>query len=219
MEHAAGPILEAAFHAAPVIQTPAKPDCKHKASQPHPALVLGFKPAACTMGGGVENQLFNIKFTAKQINRMAKKSEKQHESEKLKVKKAIEKGDPESARIYAENAIRIQKQGNNYLRLASRLEAVASRLESAIKMKQVSQQMGSVVKGMDVRGTLRSNPRRGAAAVPATSGAPPRVGLSCLYPSMPAALLPARRRCSGRWTSRRSPPPASSSSRASTRRT
>ena len=102
------------------------------------------------MGGGVENQLFNIKFTAKQINRMAKKSEKQHESEKLKVKKAIEKGDPESARIYAENAIRIQKQGNNYLRLASRLEAVASRLESAIKMKQVSQQMGSVVKGMDV---------------------------------------------------------------------
>jgi hypothetical protein len=167
------------------------------------------------MGGGVENQLFNIKFTAKQINRMAKKSEKQHESEKLKVKKAIEKGDPESARIYAENAIRIQKQGNNYLRLASRLEAVASRLESAIKMKQVSQQMGSVVKGMDVR----SNPRRGAAAVPATSGAPPRVGLSFLYPSMPAALLPARRRCSGRWTSRRSPPPASSSSRASTRRT
>ena len=99
---------------------------------------------------GVENQLFNIKFTAKQIHRMSKKSDKQHEQEKLKVKKAIEKGDAESARIHAENAIRIKNTGNNYLRMASRLEAVASRLESAVKMQQVSKQMGSVVKGMDV---------------------------------------------------------------------
>ena len=39
--------------------------------------------------------------------------------------------------------------GNNYLKLASRLDAVASRIESAIKMKQVTKQMGDVVKGMD----------------------------------------------------------------------
>ncbi len=106
-------------------------------------------------GGGsmaaVQNQLFNIKFTAKQIHRMSKKCEKEHTQELTKVKKAMEKGDAGSARIYAENAIRIKNTGTGYLRMASRLEAVASRLESAIQMQQISKQMGNVVKGMDVR--------------------------------------------------------------------
>lgn len=110
----------------------------------------------------VENQLFNIKFTAKQIHRMSKKCEKEHKQELGKVKKAIEKGDADSARIYAENAIRIKNTGNNYLRMASRLEAVASRLESAVKMQQVSKQMGSVVKGMDVRSVPAQNSARAA---------------------------------------------------------
>ena len=65
------------------------------------------------------------------------------------MKKAIEKGDAETARIYAQNAIRIKSTGNNYLRLASRLDAVASRVESAIKMNAVTKQMGGVVNGMD----------------------------------------------------------------------
>ena len=106
-------------------------------------------------GGGsmaaVQNQLFNIKFTAKEIHRMSKKCEKEHTQELTKVKKAMEKGDAGSARIYAENAIRIKNTGTGYLRMASRLEAVASRLESAIQMQQISKQMGNVLKGMDVR--------------------------------------------------------------------
>jgi charged multivesicular body protein 1 len=80
---------------------------------------------------------------------MATKCEKEHEAEKLKIKKAIEKGDPETARIYAQSAIRMKTTGLNYLRLSSRLDAVASRVESAVKMKQVTQQMGNVTKGMD----------------------------------------------------------------------
>jgi len=96
-----------------------------------------------------EKQLFQLKFTSKQLARLSKKAEKEEAAEKLKVKKAMEKGDPETCKIYAQNAIRIKTQGNNYLRLSSRLDAVASRLESAIKMKQVTKQMGTVVKGMD----------------------------------------------------------------------
>lgn len=52
--------------------------------------------------------------------------------------KAIEKGNVEGARIYAQNAIREKNQALNYLRLASRIDAVASRVESAVRMKQVS---------------------------------------------------------------------------------
>jgi charged multivesicular body protein 1 len=53
------------------------------------------------------------------------------------------------ARIHAQNAIRQKNNAQNYLRLSSRVDAVASRLESAIKMQQVTKSMGSVVKGMD----------------------------------------------------------------------
>lgn len=37
----------------------------------------------------------------------------------------------------------------NYLRLGSRVDAVASRVESAVKMQMVTKQMAGVVKGMD----------------------------------------------------------------------
>ncbi|EMS68132.1 hypothetical protein TRIUR3_17455 [Triticum urartu] len=46
-------------------------------------------------------------------------------SQKLKVKKAIEKGNADGAQIYAENAIRKRTEHMNYLRLASRLAPYA----------------------------------------------------------------------------------------------
>ena len=52
-------------------------------------------------------------------------------------------------RIHAQNAIRAKNNAQNYLRLSSRVDAVSSRLESAIKMQQVTKSMGAVVKGMD----------------------------------------------------------------------
>ena len=41
----------------------------------------------------------------------------------------------EGARIYAQNAIREKNQSLNFLRLGSRVDAVAARLESAIRMQ------------------------------------------------------------------------------------
>merc|ERR1711924_419817 len=61
----------------------------------------------------------------------------------------MEKGDLDSARIYAQDAIRVKNTGTNYLRLSSRLDACASRVESAVKMQQGTKQMGQVTKGMD----------------------------------------------------------------------
>ena len=50
----------------------------------------------------------------------------------------MEKGNVEGARIYAENAIRKKNEGLNYLRLASRVDAVANRVQTAMTMKTVS---------------------------------------------------------------------------------
>lgn len=137
-------------------------------------------------------QIFNLKFTSKQLVRGSKRAEKDEKSEKLKVKKAIEKGNIDGAKIYAQastaeptpypmhrlccdsrdrapclpactgadqllemhldnahaahvdiavsectcvlqNAIRKKTEALNYLRLASRLDAVVSRLDTQVR--------------------------------------------------------------------------------------
>ena len=83
------------------------------------------------------DQVFNLRFTAKQLQREAAKSEKEITAEKLKLKKAIEQGNVEGQRLYAQNAIRKKNERMNYLRMGSRIEAVASKLQSAVKLNQV----------------------------------------------------------------------------------
>ncbi len=62
---------------------------------------------------------------------------------------ALQQGNNDGARIYASNAIRKKSEALNLLRLASRIDAVASRVETATTMRQVTGNMTSVVKGMD----------------------------------------------------------------------
>lgn len=97
----------------------------------------------------LENELFNMKFTSKSLNRNSKKCEKNEKTQKAKLKKAIEQGNHEGAKIYAQNAIREKNQAISYLQLASRIDAVAARVETAINMGNLSKNIGSVVKGMD----------------------------------------------------------------------
>lgn len=65
------------------------------------------------------------------------------------VEKALQQGNNDGARIYASNAIRKKSETLNLLRLSSRIDAVASRVETAVTMRQVTGNMSSVVKGMD----------------------------------------------------------------------
>ncbi|KAI0638358.1 vacuolar assembly protein DID2 [Trametes polyzona] len=97
----------------------------------------------------LEKTLFQLKFTAKSLNRQAKKAQKDENVEKAKLKKALQQGNADGARIYAANAIRKKNESLNLLRLASRVDAVSSRVETAVTMRQVSGNMASVVKGMD----------------------------------------------------------------------
>ena len=49
----------------------------------------------------------------------------------------MEKKNPDIARVYAENAIRKKNESLNYLRLSSRVDAVASRVQTGVMMKGV----------------------------------------------------------------------------------
>jgi charged multivesicular body protein 1 len=97
----------------------------------------------------LEDELFNMKFTAKSLVRNAKKCEKNQAVQKTKLKKAIEQGNMEGAKIYAQNVIREKNQALSYLQLASRMDAVAARVQTAISMGQLKSNMNGVVKGMD----------------------------------------------------------------------
>lgn len=97
----------------------------------------------------MEKHLFNLKFAVKELERNSKKCEKEERVEKAKCKKAIQKGNMEGARIHAENAIRQKNQSLNYLRMSARIDAVASRVQSALTTRRVTQSMAGVVKAMD----------------------------------------------------------------------
>ncbi|KAF2843446.1 hypothetical protein M501DRAFT_985560 [Patellaria atrata CBS 101060] len=98
---------------------------------------------------GLEKALFNLKFTAKQLNRQAAKAGKDEQTEKTKLDKAMAQNHHDIARIYAQNAVRKQNEKLNLLRLASRIDAVSSRVQTAVTMRQVTGSMANVVRGMD----------------------------------------------------------------------
>ncbi|XP_072450844.1 charged multivesicular body protein 1b [Chiloscyllium punctatum] len=106
------------------------------------------------MSSSLEKHLFNLKFAAKDLSRSAKKCDKEEKTEKAKIKKAIQKGNMEIAKIHAENAIRQKNQSINFLRMSARVDAVAARVQSAVTMGKVTKSMAGVVKSMDV--TLKS---------------------------------------------------------------
>ncbi|XP_077230433.1 ESCRT-related protein CHMP1B-like [Tasmannia lanceolata] len=93
-------------------------------------------------------QIFHLKLTSKSLVRQAKKCEQEEKSEKAKVKKAIEKGNIDGARIYAQNAIRKRNEQLNYLRFASRLDAVVARLGSQSSFESVGKSMSGIVKSL-----------------------------------------------------------------------
>ncbi|XP_036998658.2 charged multivesicular body protein 1a [Artibeus jamaicensis] len=103
-------------------------------------------PAA---GLAMDDTLFQLKFTAKQLEKLAKKAEKDSKTEQAKVKKALQQKNVECARVYAENAIRKKNEGVNWLRMASRVDAVASKVQTAVTMKGVTKNMAQVTKALD----------------------------------------------------------------------
>merc|ERR1711936_58473 len=97
----------------------------------------------------MDDTLFQLKFCAKQLDRLSKKAEKDQKKEEAQLKKALAKGDVERGRIYAENAVRKKNESLNYLRMSAKVDATASRVQSAVTMKGVAKNMQGVVKALD----------------------------------------------------------------------
>ncbi|CDS35530.1 expressed protein [Echinococcus multilocularis] len=97
----------------------------------------------------LEDQLFDLKFTSKQLLGFSKKCEKEEKDAKAQLKKSIQAGNMDCSRIYAENAIRKKNEALNYMRMSSRIDAVAARVQTAVTTQSVTASMRNVVNGMN----------------------------------------------------------------------
>merc|ERR1712047_63585 len=79
---------------------------------------------------------------------MGKKCEKEEKAERAKLKKAMEKGNMEVARIHAENAIRQKNQALNFLRMSARVDAMDSAMKS-MNLEKISNLMDKFEKDFE----------------------------------------------------------------------
>jgi len=86
--------------------------------------------------------------TSKELQREAKKAEKNQQKQKAMVTKYLKENKPDFAKQYAENSIRAKNESLNYLRLAARMDAVSARIKSAQTMKKVTIDMAGVNKSL-----------------------------------------------------------------------
>mmetsp|Transcript_9277 Transcript_9277/g.9278 ORF Transcript_9277/g.9278 Transcript_9277/m.9278 type:complete len:199 (-) Transcript_9277:29-625(-) len=97
----------------------------------------------------LEDTIFNMRLASKQLQKESQRSEKEEKIEKDKAKKYLEKGLIDTARIYAENAIRKKNEALNYLRLSSKMDAVCSRIQSAARTENMTHQFQRVIPQMN----------------------------------------------------------------------
>lgn len=97
----------------------------------------------------MESQLFNLRYVARSLEKSAVKCEKLEKDEQRKIKVALSKNNSDGARIHAENSIRNKNQALSYRKMSARVDAVCSRVQTAITLKSITSNMASVVKSMD----------------------------------------------------------------------
>ena len=85
--------------------------------------------------------MFEFKMMAKQMQKESKKSEAQSKALIGKVKKCIEKGDYEQAKLAAADDIRQKNMVKRYRVLSSKVDTVAQRLKTAYQNQKLSEQM------------------------------------------------------------------------------
>jgi len=108
-----------------------------------------FGPSVEKQNALLQEQVFNLLFTAKSLERAAKKCKREESKEKKKIKIAISNNDADTARVHATNAIHSKNQALAHIRLASRLKAVGANLNRAIIFNETTESVKIVVKEMD----------------------------------------------------------------------
>jgi len=106
------------------------------------------------MGNGnsqkkLDDTLFNLRLSSKQMMKESQRATKEEGVEKMKAKKALEKGLIDTARIHAENAIRKKNDCLNFMKLSSKLDAVASKVQTATRTENMTREFSKMLPQLD----------------------------------------------------------------------
>lgn len=93
--------------------------------------------------------IISLKMTARQFERQSAASARLDTRERANVKKSLERGACDVAAVHASSAIRHKNESLNFLRLASRLDGMTSRLETQMKMRGAQHAIASIVKNLE----------------------------------------------------------------------
>ena len=97
-----------------------------------------------------------LRLTSRQMEKQAQKLEAQEKAEKKRIRdvmffrvlytlQALDKGQMENAKIYAENVIRNRKEALNLRRFGVKMGALSAKLESAYRTQEVSKQIAESI--------------------------------------------------------------------------
>jgi len=98
---------------------------------------------------GMQDKVFDLKFTAKSMEQQARHLEKEEQRERQAVAKALKAGKTDMAAVKAQIAIAKHAQSLNLHRLSGVLEIVATQLEINVATSQLSTQIQSLTTSID----------------------------------------------------------------------
>ena len=86
-----------------------------------------------------------LKMNARTMEKQACKLEAQEKQERKKILEAMNKGQMENAKIYAETVIRQRKEALNVRRFGVKMGALSAKIESAARTQQMSETMKNTI--------------------------------------------------------------------------
>ena len=85
---------------------------------------------------------------SKALEKEAMRAQAKEANERKRAKQFMDKGDMESAKMIAGEAIRFRQEGTNLMRMAGKMSAVSAKLDSAYRTQQVSAQIKNSIPGL-----------------------------------------------------------------------
>lgn len=92
-----------------------------------------------------EDQIFRLKLKTKELEKLSHRSELEEKKLVTDVKKAMQAGKLDVARVYAEKCIRKKNEKMNYLNLSNKLDVLVSRLESAHRCSSLVKDINVII--------------------------------------------------------------------------
>ncbi|OLS27395.1 MAG: hypothetical protein HeimC2_12350 [Candidatus Heimdallarchaeota archaeon LC_2] len=90
--------------------------------------------------------LINLKMVNRRLNKSMKKLENTERQTERKIRQAIQKGDMQAARMYAQDTVRSRKWARGYQSLISKIDGLLFKLERADAVQSIAGEMKGVAK-------------------------------------------------------------------------